>query len=55
MEPSAKENITKLIGIKIKTLDNALHEFSVSKENSISELKQKIFAVEKQHSHLLQK
>lgn len=38
---------SKGIGIKIKTLDNTLHEFTITKEMSVSDLKNKIFDVKK--------
>lgn len=34
-----------LMNIKVKTLDNSLHEFTVTKETSIVDLKNKIAAV----------
>ncbi len=33
------------IGIKIKTLDNNLHEFTITKEMTVSDLKTKILEV----------
>lgn len=40
------ENVdSNVINIKVKTLDNALHDFTVTKETSISDLKTKIAAV----------
>ena len=36
---------SQAINIKIKTLDNALHEFNVTKDLSVTDLKNKIAAV----------
>jgi len=35
----------KVLNIKIKTLDNSLHEFAVTKETLINDLKDQIAAV----------
>jgi hypothetical protein len=42
---SMENGDSNVINIKVKTLDNALHDFTVTKETSISELKTKIAAV----------
>ena len=42
-----------LMNIKVKTLDNSLHEFTVTKDTSIVDLKNKIAAVMSDSFHLM--